>query len=77
MKLVAVICRWSQPTRRLVPEIVPMGVQIGCRLDGHLRAKDDLEATNFTTGTGTNEAQGLTVATTVTGMGGAGTFVIW
>jgi len=41
-------------------------------------AKDDLEATKFTLGTGTNEPTGLvTGATTiVTGTGGAATFVI-
>jgi HK97 family phage major capsid protein len=41
-------------------------------------AKDDLEATKFTTGTGTNEPTGLITGatTTVTGGGGAATFVI-
>jgi HK97 family phage major capsid protein len=41
-------------------------------------AKDDLEATKFTTGTGTNEPTGLITGatTTVTGTGGAASFVI-
>lgn len=41
-------------------------------------AKDDLEATKFTSGSGTNEPQGIITGatTTVTGTGGAASFVI-
>jgi hypothetical protein len=55
----------------LVPVIVSLGVQMAARLMPP-HAKDDLEATKFTTGTGTNEPQGLTVGAITTSPARAG-----